>query len=145
MKNRDRCIRVDLDWGSTGIWLLDAPFQKTAGTNVAYDDFSLPSWLVDRFNVWTEWYNAWTPWKGDKNKPDQKAFEAYGLSLAIDLKRFLGDDHHVEFRGTEIVTPDAARNRTFVPKRPMKMKRRRGQPAGGAYFLPGAGKKSAHP
>ena len=57
--------------------------------------------LVERFNYWTSWYDTSKPWKR-RELVDDQLFEAYGLSLAIDLKRVLGHDYYIEFRRREI-------------------------------------------
>ena len=107
MKEKKAYLRVDLDWGSTGIWVLDEPFQKYAGGNLSdYKSLNLPYWLIERFNLWTDWYNSWEPWNKDgdsQNEPEDELFDAYGLSLAIDLKQFLGDEYHVEYMKNEIL------------------------------------------
>jgi len=113
-------LRVDLDWGSTGLWVLKKPFQETAGGNASYAAFRLPQWLIDRFDVWAQWHDAWEPWNDNKNEPDHELFEAYGLSLAIDLKRFLGPGYHVEYRGKEIVYETRPTVRANARNRSMK-------------------------
>ncbi len=95
-------LRVWLDWCSTGIWAIDTPFQQAAGANVSYESLNLPSWLIDRFNLWTDWYNEWEPWNSNLNEPEEELFEAYGLSLAIDLKRFLESEYYIEYNEMEI-------------------------------------------
>ncbi len=116
MNERKAYIRVDLDWDSTGIWVLDNPFQKTAGRNASYEIFSIPKWLIDRFEVWTQWYNAQEPRRAGKDSIDQEYFDAYGLSLAIDLKRYLGADYHIEYMGKEIVNSTSPMSRAFAKK-----------------------------
>jgi hypothetical protein len=55
-------LRVDWDWSSTGIWVLQEPGQKHAGANlVDYADLDLPEWLVKRFRYWTDWQEAGEP------------------------------------------------------------------------------------
>jgi hypothetical protein len=41
------------------------------------------------------------PWNSSPGL-DGELFHAYGLSLAVDLKRLLGDDYYIEFGGREI-------------------------------------------
>jgi len=91
---RERVL-VDLDVSSTGIWV--------KGGNASYDYFDLPPWLIARFEFWTWWYNRWEPWTdkdgGKDRKPDDELFQAYGLSLAVDLQRVLGPDVEVFYIG----------------------------------------------
>lgn len=93
--NTREVIVVDLDWSSTGIWL--------NGGNVSYDRFNIPPWLLARFEFWSWWYNRWEPWRNTQEEaqlrePDEELFDAYGLSIAIDLQRHLGPTFAVLFR-----------------------------------------------
>ena len=67
----------------------------------------LPDACVDLI-YWSWWYNRWEPWETDSaaRELNKKFFEAYGLSLAIDLKRVVGERYHVEFRGERIEVPN---------------------------------------
>lgn len=94
-------LRIDVDWGSTGIWEIKEPKQRYAGRCVAYEGLNLPKWLVDRFEYWTTWHDAHEPWKETPGL-DSELWRAYAFSLAIDLKRTLGDDYYVEYGGREI-------------------------------------------
>ena len=96
---------VDVDWSSTGIWIRGADGRNK---HLGYDWLILLPWLVARFEYWTWWYNRWEFWTpgAEDRKPDDTLFEAYGFSLAIDLKRVVGDRYHVEFRKKEIVLPN---------------------------------------
>jgi len=94
-------LRIDWDCSSTGIWVIKEPRQKSAGANLSYEGLDLPDWLVERFNYWTEWLESSESWNGHE-EPDEDLVRAYKLSLAIDLKRVLGDDYYVECSGREI-------------------------------------------
>jgi hypothetical protein len=94
-------LRIDVDWGSTGIWQIKEPKQRCAGGCVVYEELKLPQWLVDRFEYWTNWHDAHEPWKETPGL-DSELWRAYAFSLAIDLKRVLGDDYYVEYGGREI-------------------------------------------
>ncbi len=94
-------LRIDVDFGSSGIWEITEPGQRYAGTCRAYESLKLPAALVQRFDYWTSWFDAHEPWNGTPGF-DTELFRAYGFSLAIDLKRVLGDDFYVEYGGREI-------------------------------------------
>lgn len=96
---------VDIDWSSTGIWIRESNGRHA---NLPYDSLDLPPWLVARFEYWTWWYNRSAPWRSDARDrdPDNVLFGAYGFSLAVDLKRVVGDRFHVEYRKKEIVVPN---------------------------------------
>ena len=94
-------LRVDVDFSSTGIWEIKEPKQRTAGVNQSYEMLKLPTWLVERFDYWTSWFDTHEPWNKTPGL-DAELWRAYGFSLAIDLKRVLGDDYYVEYGGREI-------------------------------------------
>jgi hypothetical protein len=94
-------LRVDVDFGSSGIWEIREPKQRYAGCCWLHLEGILPAWLVKRFDFWAAWYDVQEPWNG-LPRVDSELFEAYGRSLAIDLKCVLGDDYYVEFGGREI-------------------------------------------
>lgn len=90
-------LYVDVDWSSTGLW--------SAKGNMSYERVDMPAWLRARFEFWTEWYNRWEPWNYEDDdplsgKPDDELFDAYGLSLAIDLQRVLGASYDVHYMKT---------------------------------------------
>lgn len=95
-------LRLDWDWSRTGIWVIQEPRQIYAGLNLSsYQSLNLPGWLIDRFEYWTDWLGSSESWSGQET-PDKILLGAYELSLAIDLKRFLGDDYYIECQGREI-------------------------------------------
>jgi hypothetical protein len=87
-------VLVDKDWCSTGLWVRG---RTSAWANAPYSIFELPNWLLERFEYWSNWFDQCTP-EHLNDRPDWKAFCAYELSLAIDLKRVLGDTVHVFLR-----------------------------------------------
>jgi hypothetical protein len=99
-------LHVDIDWGSTGIWI--------DGRNLSqYSCLNLPDWLVERFRYWTGWYNSHEPWNGETI--DQELFDAYGWSLAVDLKRVVGESHRIFWRKKEIRLVDENKVRNSIP------------------------------
>ncbi len=103
-------IYVDVDWGSTGIWIVEPGLYA----NADYALFDLPEWLVERFDYWTWWFNG-MPFGGFSNQTDWEEFTAYGRSLAIDLKLVLGNEYEVRYGRTEIHVP--------IPKAPEDLER----------------------
>jgi len=104
MNAEKETLVVKLDWSSTGIWSKG----KDHYSNASYDWLKLPAGLMARFEYWSWWYNRSAPEQKDSasREPNEKFFEAYGLSIAIDLKRVVGDRFHVEFRGEKIEVPN---------------------------------------
>ncbi|MBU1630178.1 hypothetical protein KKD88_03830 [Patescibacteria group bacterium] len=88
----NQLIHVWCDWESTGIWIRrDSHFGYAE-----YEDFGLPADLVGRFKYWERWHSDTYPEQSnEQNKMDRDLYDAYGLSLAIDLKRFVEDKHRV--------------------------------------------------
>lgn len=91
MKN-NKSIHVWCDWESTGMWIEEDGHLK----NADYGLFALPQELITRFKYWERWFSDAVPeWNDEQNKTDRKLYNAYGLSLAIDLKRFFGEKYRV--------------------------------------------------
>jgi hypothetical protein len=120
-------VFVDMDWGSTGLWV---PYDEDDHlANVSYESFGLPKELLERFYEWGKWYNDQLPGASDEeNKMDRKLFESYGLAIAIDLKRFLGDSYRVFMGGYadhfEIVFVDrkyGGKVAVAIPKKEIKL------------------------
>ena len=84
-------LMVDVDWSSTGLWV---KIKDDGFANTQYEYYDLPQWLLDRFNYWTELFNSQEPTTIEEDL-DWDSFNAYGLSLAIDLKRVLGDGYRI--------------------------------------------------
>lgn len=94
-------LRVDVDYGGSGIWEIPEPRYRYGGTSISYESLRLPAWLIERFDYWTSWYELDEPWRSSEKK-DSELYRAYALSLAIDLKRVLGGDYYIECGGREI-------------------------------------------
>lgn len=92
MENNES-IHVWCDWGSTAIWLAgEDGYLK----NADYGLFALPEKLIIRLKYWESWFNNARPeCSNEENKTDEKLYDAYGLSLAIELKQFVGEKHRV--------------------------------------------------
>lgn len=104
-------LYVDIDWGSSGIWSIE---DGRGYVNDIYGNFDLPDWLVKRFQYWTGWYNC-EHQPGDINeKMDWESFNAYGLSLAVDLKRVVGDKYKV-FWWADSKVPREQPKEMFLP------------------------------
>ena len=69
------------------------------GNCPGYQGLDLPQWLIDRMEYWSAWYESYVP-EEIEVKMDWESFEAYGLSLAIDLKRIVGN-RYVVYYGTK--------------------------------------------
>lgn len=89
----DTQLMVDVDWSSTGLWV---KIKDNGWANTDYEYYNLPSWLIDRFNYWTELFDSQEPTTIEEDL-NWDNFNAYGLSLAIDLKRVLGEKYHIYY------------------------------------------------
>lgn len=95
-------LKADIDWSSTGKWV---KIKNAGWANTQYEDYDLPKWLIERFNYWTEFYNSY-PSETIEKDMNWDQFEAYGISLAVDLKRVLGNEYNVFYGSqTEIAIP----------------------------------------
>ena len=79
-------LYVYVDFESTGLW---TPIESGGFANIPrYDKLKLSEDLVRRFKYWTAWFdNRRVEIEDQQNQIDKELFRAYGLSLAIDLKR----------------------------------------------------------
>lgn len=100
--NRENILIVEMDWGSTPLW-----GKSDNGSIANYSDYAwlrLPSWLEDRMIFWTAWHDSFVP-----EKPEEAGWNdwmAYGLSIAIDIKRNVGNKYVVYYgREREIEIP----------------------------------------
>ena len=119
-EKENKLIYVWCDFESTGIWGLT---NEGYLGNADYERFDLPQGLVVRFKFWERWFSdTYVEWNDERNKMDRKLFDAYGLSLAVDLKRFTGDKHRI-FYGhlndencVEIILVERERSETELGK-----------------------------
>jgi len=86
-------IKVDIDWGSTGIWIKG---EQSWG-NAQYKNHPIPQWLVERFDYWCHWYNSHIDKDFEFEEVTWQQLEAYKLSLAIDLRRALDEDKYIVY------------------------------------------------
>ena len=114
-------LAIDLDWGSTGIWIL----RGEHWLNLDYAPLNLPDWLIARFNFWTEWFNRQSPVSFCMQKKEERHFHAYGLSLAIDLRRVLGEEYEVRFGRSHVIalSSPAMSDHPHLPKQPRRSPR----------------------
>ena len=116
-KNRT-LISVDLDWGSTGLWIYES--ARDGWSNLSYNYLALPDWLVGRFVFWTDWHNRKIPEDYQMPGDEEELFNAYQLSLALDLRRFLDQCQPAKYevrcgRERAVEVPDDAKGPPLGP------------------------------
>ena len=111
--DRPNILMVSKDWGSSVLWVR----SKTGGMAncCTYDRFNLPDWLIRKFDFWSGWYEHNDPCEIEKTL-DWPLWEAYGLALAIDLKRIVRDEYVVYYE-TEREVPFIPFDIDWVPPR----------------------------
>ena len=92
-----RFFRVDIDYCSNGIWETPKSCYGSMGHCCGYEEFHLPEWLLQRFSFWELWHDQWQPIDELPEDFDWDSFNAYGRSLAVDLKYYLGPDVSVDY------------------------------------------------
>jgi hypothetical protein len=108
---KGRFFRVDIDWGSSGIWETSKPCVVDGmGCNLGYDEFELPEWLINRFRFWEHWHEEADAINDLPIDFDWESFQAYGRSLAVDLKYHLGPEISVCYRDKEVSLGPLFRN-----------------------------------
>ncbi len=96
-----RFLRVEADWGASGIWGISFPGSYGATPNYDYGNFKLPKSVVRRFEKWTSLYSCRDP--EDPAELDQASYDREGESLARELKKVVEPDTYVEYHpGREI-------------------------------------------
>ena len=87
-------LRVWEEYGSSGIWSIENPKQKTPIKMVSFEMLNLPESLTNEFKSWITEF--------DENLPfppkdwDWKKFNNKGNELSQKLKDFLGNEYYVE-------------------------------------------------
>jgi hypothetical protein len=110
---RPNILMISKDWGSTGVWVRT---QSGGMANcTTYDRFNFPEWLVRKFDFWSVWYENNDPLEIEKIL-DSSLWNAYGLSLAIDVKRIVGD-RYVVYYDTEQEIPLIPFDPAWLPPR----------------------------
>jgi hypothetical protein len=100
---KGRFFRDGIDWGSSGVWETDEPCVVGGmGYNLDYDEIELPEWLLNRFHFWEHWHEEAETHTDLPIDFDWQSFQAYGRSLAVDLKYHLGPEISVCYRDKEI-------------------------------------------
>lgn len=93
-KHPERLV-IDKDWGSSVLW---GPSKKYGGlaNYSTYEEFGFPDWLIRKFDFWSAWYEHNDPLRMDETM-DWELWNAYGIALAIDVKRIVGDKYAVYY------------------------------------------------
>ena len=99
-----RFLRIESDWGGSGIWGISFPGSFGTTPNYDYENFKLPRPVVRRFETWTRLYSSRDPFDDSKNNDfDWPAYHREGEWLARELKKVVEPDTYVEYRpGREI-------------------------------------------
>lgn len=84
-------LAVELDWCSSGLWKYER--KNDRWFNLSYESVEMPDWLVARFDFWTSWMNRKDPVNDTMSKDESILFGAYGLSLALDLRRHVTETY----------------------------------------------------
>jgi len=110
---RPNVLMVDKDWGSSVIWVRGR--RGGMANCTSYDRFGFPDWLVRRLDLWSAWYGNNDPSEISKTL-DWELWEGYGLALAVDVKRIVGDKYVVSF-GTRREIPYVPFDPDWLPPR----------------------------
>lgn len=86
---QEQSLRVWAEWGSSGVWAIDAPLQTTAGRMICHDALRLPHALAQRLDCWIERLWDAAPGMPTAQAFDWAGFDAQGQQLACDLKAFV--------------------------------------------------------
>ena len=102
LEERPNILMISKDWGSTVVWLRDETGGMANCTTYEGFDFNFPEWLIRRFDFWSAWYESNDPLHIEETL-DLRLFNAYGISLAIDVKRIVKDRYVVYYSADQEV------------------------------------------
>ncbi|MDD4888708.1 MAG: hypothetical protein PHU85_02165 [Phycisphaerae bacterium] len=96
LSNYARFVRVEFDYGSTGLWDIPFPGSVATGACLRPEYLGLPADLVSRLRAWHDSIDLNIiperseefDWTGPRKE---------GLRVAKEIKRFLGDSAYVEY------------------------------------------------
>ena len=93
-----RFLRVECEWGSTGIWGISFPGSYGTTPNYGYECFDLPKKLIRRFDRWTAHYNSMDPCKPFEEQGfKEEWFDKEGECLAVELVKYVDAQTYVEY------------------------------------------------
>ena len=87
------------EWGSSGIW--NPAIEGTAVSMVSHQQLGLPEWLASQFDCWITRYDDFLP--DHPNDFPWEDFDSEGLTLALELARFVGDKYRIEHKGKQVI------------------------------------------
>lgn len=91
MSDNRYCVMAG--FGRSGILLIDGAVGHFRQGFIPHPQLGLPQDLSNRFHAWTDKY-----WDIKEPSFDLRDFYLEGKALAVDLKRFLGEDIDVEYQ-----------------------------------------------
>lgn len=97
-------LRVEADWGGSGIWGISFPGSFGSTPNYSYECFDLPKRVVQRFIKWQRLYSSRDPSADpEKDNFDWPAFRQERDLLGRELKKVVSPETYVESEpGVEI-------------------------------------------
>jgi len=103
-------LRVECDWGGTGIWGISFPGSYGSTPNYSYECFDLPKQLVRRFDRWTKHYTSMDPSVSFEEQGfRQEWFDKEGAALACELASRVDALTYVEYFPFQQAKPKAAK------------------------------------
>ena len=106
-----RFLRVECDWGGSGIWGISFPGSYGTTPNYGYDNFDLPKSLIKRFDRWTRYYQSMNPYKPFHEQGfRQEWYDKEGEALASALAARVDTSTYVEYHPFVQAMPVAKQN-----------------------------------
>ena len=90
-------VAVAPDYAATGIWENSWP-DGGAACEIAFEDLDLPQEVCDKLQEWQDFFDKYSPINDESEDPcDHDKWDAWGLAVAKEVKRFAPPDVYVEF------------------------------------------------
>jgi hypothetical protein len=90
-----RFLRVEADWGGSGVWGISFPGSYGTNPNYDYGSLKLSRSVVRRFEKWMALYSCRDP--EDPAPLDRAAYDREGEWLARELKKAVDAETYVEY------------------------------------------------
>ena len=97
LEERPNILMVSQDYGSSAVWLRNQGGGMANCSSYNGFDFNFPDWLICKLDFWSAWHERENDPNEEEGTIDWTLFHAYGLSLAIDVKRIVGDKYVVYY------------------------------------------------
>lgn len=93
-----RLLRVEFEFGSSGLWVIPFPGSVSMGGMVLPEDYGVSPKVAGELEAWVRYIDDnFEPWPSGK-KPDWEKVGTRGLEVAKKVKAEIGSEYYLERR-----------------------------------------------